>query len=412
MQPSLVLEQECPQCGAPVQLDETDRILLCPYCRVKLFIHARIGCARYLVPNGSREHRRLVYAPYWRFRGMAFTMAGLRVQHRVLDTSAVALTAGRLPPSLALRPQALRMRYVDEATAGEFWPPNVTVRDFALRLNSAAGSITPDAGRRPQVFIGEVRSLVYTPLVVEDGRFLDGITLKSLPGLQPPELDDSAVPVHERPKFWPTLCPDCGWDMEGEKDNSVLFCRQCCQGWMDQNDQWQSIPLWRCGEGRNSADLWLPFWNFEADSDDLDVRTYADLIRFANLPRPVLPDMERDRLRYWVPAFKINPHLFLRLGSRMTVSRPSPAKIENDLPGGAIGTTSLPFEEALESIPVILAASASANRARFEQAAQARFAPGAFRLVLVPFDRQNHEFFQPDLGFSIPANTLKWGRAI
>jgi DNA-directed RNA polymerase subunit RPC12/RpoP len=35
------LSHQCPQCGAPVQLEETDRIFSCPFCQVRLFIHAR-----------------------------------------------------------------------------------------------------------------------------------------------------------------------------------------------------------------------------------------------------------------------------------------------------------------------------------------------------------------------------------
>src|SRR3989339_2060059 len=35
----------------------------------------------------------------------------------------------------------------------------------------------------------------------------------------------------DRFRFVPTLCPHCGWDMEGQKDSLVLICRNCDSAW-------------------------------------------------------------------------------------------------------------------------------------------------------------------------------------
>ena len=47
----LHLSHQCPQCGAPVELDETDRIFACPSCQVRLFIHAGGPLRYYLKPG-------------------------------------------------------------------------------------------------------------------------------------------------------------------------------------------------------------------------------------------------------------------------------------------------------------------------------------------------------------------------
>ena len=38
---SVQIEQSCPQCGAPANLEETDRLFACPFCRVTSLLLTR-----------------------------------------------------------------------------------------------------------------------------------------------------------------------------------------------------------------------------------------------------------------------------------------------------------------------------------------------------------------------------------
>ena len=50
------IEQGCPQCGAPVTLDETDRLLACPFCRTRLYLVPE-GHFRYHIPPAAGNRR-------------------------------------------------------------------------------------------------------------------------------------------------------------------------------------------------------------------------------------------------------------------------------------------------------------------------------------------------------------------
>ncbi|MCK7515939.1 MAG: hypothetical protein MZV70_76205 [Desulfobacterales bacterium] len=66
--PSFQIEHQCPQCGAPANLEETDRLFACPFCRVKSFLLTR-DYFRYVLPAKNPAGKELVYFPYWRFKG-------------------------------------------------------------------------------------------------------------------------------------------------------------------------------------------------------------------------------------------------------------------------------------------------------------------------------------------------------
>ncbi|HDH04186.1 MAG TPA: hypothetical protein ENH01_00515 [Nitrospirae bacterium] len=48
---TLQVEHQCPQCGGPVILEETDRFMSCAFCRVNLFIVSGDFSRYYLPPS-------------------------------------------------------------------------------------------------------------------------------------------------------------------------------------------------------------------------------------------------------------------------------------------------------------------------------------------------------------------------
>ena len=62
------IEHNCPQCGAPVILDETDRLLTCPYCRTRLYL-ATTGYFQYHLPSAGGNLQRSHIYPLLAIKG-------------------------------------------------------------------------------------------------------------------------------------------------------------------------------------------------------------------------------------------------------------------------------------------------------------------------------------------------------
>jgi len=134
------IEWRCPQCGAPVVLDETDRIFSCAYCRVRLRISCR-GPWRYCLPPEKGLTGDPIFVPYRRFRGLAFSCVNQEIQHRVVDSSRLALEIKGLPPSLGYRPQVLKLRPVSPSVGGAF---------CVLEIRSGPGRTSPGGRKKRQ----------------------------------------------------------------------------------------------------------------------------------------------------------------------------------------------------------------------------------------------------------------------
>ena len=98
------IEHQCPRCGAPVLLEETDRILSCGYCRVRLYIRVK-DHARYCLAPGKAPARDLFFVPYWRFKGLVFSRTGVEIEQKVIDVSSLALESGDFPPLWEFAPR-------------------------------------------------------------------------------------------------------------------------------------------------------------------------------------------------------------------------------------------------------------------------------------------------------------------
>ncbi|MDD4072471.1 MAG: hypothetical protein PHY78_08930, partial [Desulfobacterales bacterium] len=106
------IRHQCPQCGAPAVLEETDRLFTCGYCRVTSYL-LQNGVFRYILPAAATaETEALFYAPYWRFKGVFYSwVPGDEIQHRFMDISHLAIKSDHLPISLGFRSQALKLTF-------------------------------------------------------------------------------------------------------------------------------------------------------------------------------------------------------------------------------------------------------------------------------------------------------------
>lgn len=399
------IEQSCPQCGAPVTLDESDRLLACPFCRTRLYLSAK-DHFRYYIPPAAGADGELIYIPYWRLRGSAFSANGLEVIHRFTDTSALAVRFRGLPCSLGLRPQALKLRFASPEVAGRFIAPDLP-RDAAV-----CGPESDPPGMLTRILIGETVSLIHAPLILRNEMLIDAILARPVCSCSVDERERllSAPPaVPGKIRFVPTLCPRCGWDMEGERDSLVLVCRNCDSAWACPGETFTSVEfaVMTPPPGTGEIALYLPFWRMKPRITGMELASYADLIRLANLPKAVTPAFQAAALYCWSPAFKVNPALYLRWARQMTLFQPRGDETDR-LPATALHPATLPLQEAAEGI-IITLAEMLANKRNLYRLSDIRIAVDEYRLEYHPFILNRNELLHASLRVALDRTALAYG---
>ena len=411
MNRSWKIEYECPQCGAPVTLGESDRLFRCAYCRVKLYLMAE-GPFRYYLRPKKGISTKIFYTPYWRFKGIYFSFHENEIRHRIIDSSVLALQSRAFPPSVGLRTQALKLSMVSPEVEGTFLSPELSYQTGALKIER---QIKAFSGIKVnslsfRTFVGERISLIYAPFFVEDGTLYDAIVGQPLESslASAHQSQERGIPASGHPegfqiKFISTLCPDCGNDLTGERDSVVLLCKSCESAWRASEtglirSAFEVLP------GGEKNLIYLPFWRMKTEIESIGLRSYADLVRMANLPAVVREEWEELDCYFWSPAFRIHPPLFLKLAKLMTLS--FPGKAETTLPPEPLHPVTLLPEGAVESIKVNLLNLAVEKKEVSSQLADAKIHLEEPFLVYVPFIQSRRELVHPRLGFSFQRASL------
>ena len=404
------IEQECPQCGAPIELDETDHLFCCPYCGVKSMLFAP-DYFRYILPDITPD-KDLFYAPYLRFKGNVFFCRDMTVGHRVVDITHVGLELKGLPVSLGLRPQAMKLRYMNPEIKGVFLRFSLKAADILSR----AGKISSNTPRTPvlhRAFIGETMSLIYLPLYLKGDTLVDAVINRPVAGLPDGrETLESAMPekIQWDISFIPTLCPRCGWNLEGGKDSVTLFCKNCMTAWEGSKGKLNQVK-WLCIPGQSKKSSYLPFWKISANARGVELSSFADFIRLTNQPVVIDREWEKEDMTFWSPAFKIRPKIFLALSRNLTVAR-KPFEADNAAPCENLFPVTLPSTEAIQALKIILACSAVNKKNIFPHLPRIRFEIKDLTLVYLPFHETAHDMIQQDTGISVNKRSLAFGRKL
>jgi len=401
---NLLIEHQCPQCGAPAILEETDRLFACQYCRVNSYLMAD-DIFRYLLPHPPEDTKDIFYFPYWRFKGMLFFCGPAGIQNRFVDVSHQAIDAPVFPISVGVRSQAMKLRFATADMKGKFFRPRQSFDKFLNNFQERFGKDLP----KPivhQSTIGETLSLIYSPFYLTE-KLHDAILDKPVSANLPQDfnIDDfsEARPLANI-RFVSTLCPNCGWNLEGERDALVLVCKNCNSTWYPARKKLKLIKFARFA-GKADSSVYLPFWRIKADISGIKLDSYADLIAAANLPKVVQSGWNDIPFRFWIPAFKVRPKMFLHLATHATLSQPRENLI-SDLPDGRIYPITLPIEEAVESLKLTLADFVKPRRSILEQLGDIQLDVKGFTLIFMPFNEGHHEFIQPDFQLTINKNVL------
>ena len=422
------IEQQCPQCGAPIILDEADRILSCKFCRTRVYLSTEDHFRFYLTPaEGIPED--IFFVPYWRINGLSYTIEekDLKVDHqnslfsynmtsnireldisyKYFDVNFLSLNTKLMPHSLGLRPQAMKLKFAGSIeNAGKFLQSSPSskgnvVSDYQKRT----GSINSD------IFIGETASVIYTPVYFAKGRIHDAILKKPYElraGGEENEQTYAAAPEEKwHVDFIPLLCPNCGADLPGEKDTLVVFCSNCNCALLPSNKNFTPVKFLVWQEKRKEI-IYLPFWQLKVRVSNIQLETYADLIKLANLPKVPSEKWKQTPFYFCTPAFKINPSLYLRWCKQITAT-PAPMDLVEDFPQNKIYPVTLPVMEALETSPITITGLLADKRPLMSNAPQVSFTLEDACLVLHPFEFKTRELVHTKLGFAMDINALNLG---
>jgi hypothetical protein len=406
------IDHQCPQCGGPITLEETDRFFVCGFCRVRLYITSKGPFQYYLSPKGKKDG--LTYLPYWRILGMIYTIRGTNIHHRILDTSRIAVRLKTIPFSLGARPQTQHLRFSMGKLDGNFIPHTVPLTKVLSDAEHQLAELGVDvAAHDPieKVYIGETTSIIYAPYIHLDSVWVDAIQTK-----YKYVLDQSAdIPSEDlqsadnwSPQFFPAMCPDCGWDLNGKGESCAFICDNCSTAWASSPAGLKRVKM---GASLKQGEhvVYIPFWRIRPAISGEAITSYADLVRFANLPKVVQPKWETTPLYFWAPAFKIHPSFFLRLGGMLTISPPEDIQYE-DIRLKKVYPVTLPLEEGVESLKIIFASLVVSKRKNYVRLPEINFSAEESELIFLPFVSKGNEFIYEKQNIAIQKVAMTYGR--
>jgi len=361
---------------------------------------------RYVLPHNAPAGKELTWFPYWRFKGMVFSCLPSGIQHRFLDASQQAQPSPLFPFSVGLRSQAMKLRFVTPDTKGRFLKPTLP---FSQVMDSFLERTNRDIAEPilHQSHIGESLSLIYAPFYAGE-KIMDAVLNQpvSRPLDEPLNLGDlPGGPAGWRIRFLPTLCPDCGWDMQGSRDALALHCTNCESMWQAGKAGLTRLTVGHWQGPQADQTVYLPFWRIRADVAGITLRSYADVIRVANLPRVAQPGWERTPFHFWSPAFKVRPRSFLRLTHQMTLSQPRD-NLVSSVPRGTLHSVNLPVSESAETLKLNLAGFMKPPKRVQDCIAGIEVKPRSYLLIYIPFEVRHHDLVQTDFNIAVNRNQL------
>lgn len=408
----LIIEHQCPQCGAPAALEETDRLFHCEFCRVNSYLSVP-KFFRYTIAHKAPSGKEIIYYPFWRFKGMLFSCLSKRIENRFLDVSMQAVRCQHFPINIGFRGQTQKLQFATPQEEATFIKPQLPfdealagwTRQYSARLKDTI---------LHQDYIGETFSLIYAPYYLER-HVMDGVLNKPVSTLDADQMEDGLLQT-VTPR-WPinflaTLCPQCGWDLTGDRDSLALNCTNCTTVWWAKKGKLERLNTAHISPSE-PGDQWiyLPFWRIQADIHPIALATYADLIKVANLPKVVQPDWHQKPFYFWNPAFKVRPQSYLNIANNATLNQPI-NDFDAGQPKGKLHGVNLPLREAVESLTLIVANFLKPVEHRAELVPKMNIKARRFLLVYLPFKDTHHELVQPELNLAINKNMLTHAKNI
>lgn len=405
---SFIIAHQCPQCGAPAELEETDRLFRCDFCRVGSYLDVA-DFFRYTLPHKAPLDKELIYFPFWRFKGMLFSCTPRGIEKRFIDVSHQAVQSPYFPFSLGFRSQTQKLHFAAGETPGVFIKPQIPFKEILPHWTAQFSATLPKPILH-QDFIGETRSLLYAPFYLEQ-KVMDAVLNRSVSDADTANIPADLLKPDTRNwpiTFIPTLCPQCGWDLTGGRDSLSLNCTNCHTVWQARQGRLEQLNAAHIPHDDDDA-RYMPFWRIKADVRGADLTSYADLVKLANLPKAPQPGWDQIPFYFWFPAFKVRPQNLLTLANAFTLNQPT-EQIEAGQPRGHLHPVNLPLQEAAESLKLSLAGLMRPQKRMVEKLPGIRIQARRFLLVFLPFRERPHELVHERMNLAINKNMLNLAR--
>ncbi|MCP4744817.1 MAG: hypothetical protein GY874_01555 [Desulfobacteraceae bacterium] len=401
---AFIIEHQCPQCGAPAQLEETDRLFRCTFCRAGSYLTAP-DYMRHLIPPKAPAGKNLFFIPYWRFKGMFFTCLSHKMEKRFIDVSRQAVSSKHFPLSMGFRGQTQKLRFAVTQEDGIFIKPQITADCFLQSLDEYFNSRIAKPILH-HAHIGETLSLLYAPFYL-DNKLYDAVLNKPVSAVSQNELTcliDDIEKADWPLNFIATLCPQCGWDLIGERDSLALTCGNCETAWWEKQGRLTRIEAAHVA-GSDENTMHMPFWRIRANVSHIDLNTYTDLVKTANLAKAPQPGWDKIPFYFWSPAFKVRPQSLLTFATQVTLTQPV-ENLETGPPKGRLQPVTMPFQEAVETLKPMVSSFLRPRERISEIIPQLTIEPRKMLLVYLPFREGHHEFIHEKFKLAINKNIL------
>jgi DNA-directed RNA polymerase subunit RPC12/RpoP len=413
----LTIEQSCPSCGASIVLLEDDRLIRCAYCDVNNY-RLESAASRYLLPSKQPDHispTQLFFTPYLRFKGTIFYVREGEVGHKIVDTTRLGIEEEKLPSSLGLRPQAMKLLPVVASTEGTFFQQSLPTKSaFAhAAMVSELFSDKSDKVFYHRAFIGETLSRIYQPCYLHEGIVYDAVVNRPIGAgkfLDRHRDKTCSAKLSWEPQFISTICPNCSGLLSGERDSLVLRCRNCDSLWQENGKRFQSVVRQVVDSEERSAQ-YLPFWRITFSTHGWILKSYGDYLRFTNQPVVVDRRFDSTPLAFWIPAFKLNPKAFLQVSAQLTVSQWRIPSGKSRWVSNAHPVT-LSQKEAVQAIKSVLAVTTLNKSNRLPLLPKMTIADVQCQLIYLPFIKQPHDYVQEHTAATLLAAALLFGRKL
>lgn len=405
--------QNCPACGAPVELAEADRLIFCSYCDGLNYL-VNSGPLRFVLPHDIPDHideKDIIYLPYLRFKGHIYTCSGQALSHDIVDTTQLGYSDAKLPNSLGLRPQAMKIGLYGPEHRGRFVRVTEKVVDVFNKAAQLADSVKSKKNLYHRSFIGETVSFIYLPTYLKGSSLVDGVLNRPLTRRISRNLLDHTTVSTKRwlPRFLPAICPHCGAALQGSKDSLVVGCRNCHSLWQEVKGKFERIDFSVLDGGREKT--YLPFWRLYPTTNGLQLNTFADLLLVTNQPVVARQEDKTKPVSFVIPAFKVRPKHFLRLANGLTLSQKKLTALEKQVPKKIFPVT-LPVNEAGQVLKAVLTAMVPEKRHFLPQLPQLKIILERHELIYLPFNALGQDLVQDQTRIGISRKLLYFGRTM